>query len=187
MTPETLRMLERLINVLIAGMSIYLGFRLFLSIPHSQSGEGKFTFPGGSVHLMRTGPGVFFALFGCAIIYWSFSNIVKTSNGNFSGISEETSQVNTQKPSIAEHPKIKDLIGDLNAMQHFIGEENNLDSDLETKIFNTIHRNKVLLIGLYHGNPEDPDLNEFGMRIISNPAAEFEDQKLNEWADLYNY
>ena len=45
----TLRMIERLIGVLIGGFSIYLGYHLFKSIPHFKSGEGKFTFPGGSI------------------------------------------------------------------------------------------------------------------------------------------
>ncbi|MFQ5627503.1 MAG: hypothetical protein ACE5I1_01985 [bacterium] len=64
----TIRMLERVLAVAIAGVSIYLGYKLFGMIPHIQVGEGKINFPGGSVHLFRTGPGVFFALFGCFII-----------------------------------------------------------------------------------------------------------------------
>ena len=55
----TLRMIERTVAVLIGGMSIYLGFYLFKIVPHSKTGEGKFTFPGVSIHLFERGLGSF--------------------------------------------------------------------------------------------------------------------------------
>ncbi len=37
-----LRFVERIIGVLIGGIAIYLGYRLFLKIPDQQGGEGRF-------------------------------------------------------------------------------------------------------------------------------------------------
>jgi hypothetical protein len=63
------RHLERLLIVLAGGVSIYLGYRMFLAIPRAQAGEGKIELPGGvSIYVTRVGPGVFFALFGAVIL-----------------------------------------------------------------------------------------------------------------------
>src|SRR5688572_8561747 len=61
------RHLERLLIVVAGGLSIVLGYRMFLAIPRAgeDKGEGKLELPGGiSVYVTRVGPGVFFALFG---------------------------------------------------------------------------------------------------------------------------
>lgn len=68
------RAAERLLNVIIGGGSIYLGYRLFINLPDQPAeGEGKLFLPGDvSVYVGRVGPGVFFALFGAAIVFLSF-------------------------------------------------------------------------------------------------------------------
>lgn len=69
MDPITLRFAERLLAVLFGGMAIYLGYRLFLRVPEQRSGDGKFTLPWDvSIAVTRVGPGVFFALFGAAVV-----------------------------------------------------------------------------------------------------------------------
>ncbi|MCW8887030.1 MAG: hypothetical protein OQK12_17530, partial [Motiliproteus sp.] len=64
------RAAERLIALLIAAGSIYLGYQLFWSLKEfKQDGEGKLELPGGiSIFVSRVGPGVFFALFGTAMV-----------------------------------------------------------------------------------------------------------------------
>ncbi len=64
------RHLERFMIVLAGTLSIVLGYRTFLAIPRrSEKGEGKLELPGGiSIYVTRVGPGVFFALFGAAIL-----------------------------------------------------------------------------------------------------------------------
>jgi hypothetical protein len=67
------RHLERLLIVIAGALSIYLGYRMFLSIPRAaagaETGEGKLELPGGvSIYVTRVGPGVFFALFGAVIL-----------------------------------------------------------------------------------------------------------------------
>ena len=69
MEAYTLRALERIIVVIIGGLSVYLGYRLFLRVPHQKDGQGKISFPGGiSIIVNRVGPGVFFALFGAGVV-----------------------------------------------------------------------------------------------------------------------
>ena len=68
-TVIVLRLAERILAVLIGGIAIYLGYRLFLSIPQLADSEGRFTLPWNtSIGLSRVGPGVFFALFGSIVV-----------------------------------------------------------------------------------------------------------------------
>ena len=67
-----LRSVERLLVVLAGVLAIYLGYRLFLKMPELSEGEGNIKLPGGvSVFISRVGPGVFFALFGAAVVGFS--------------------------------------------------------------------------------------------------------------------
>lgn len=77
-TVFAIRAAERLVGVLIGGISIYLGFRLFLALPKlSADGEGKVELPGGiSIYVSRVGPGVFFALFGTIMVGLSFISVL---------------------------------------------------------------------------------------------------------------
>lgn len=76
-----MRMVERLVAVLIGGMSIYLGYRLFLDIPYQRNQDkGELELPGMKVVLSKVGPGIFFAAFGSLILYQSMSEKI-TVNG----------------------------------------------------------------------------------------------------------
>lgn len=75
----TLRMLERIIAVLIGGLAIYLGYRLFFHLPFERSHEGELQLPGVKIVLSRVGPGVFFAAFGSLVLYYSLTEEVKVS------------------------------------------------------------------------------------------------------------
>jgi hypothetical protein len=80
MEPSTLRLLERILDVAIGGISIYLGYRLFLRLPESTDSSGKVILPGNiSVYLSRVGPGVFFALFGALVVGVSLETAVRYS------------------------------------------------------------------------------------------------------------
>ena len=66
------RATERILLVLVGALAVYLGYSLFLHIPTANRSEGKIDLPGGvSIFLTRIGPGVFFALFGVAVIGYS--------------------------------------------------------------------------------------------------------------------
>ncbi len=81
--PDTLlllRMVERLLGLLAGGLSIVLGYRLFINLPEKTDSSGKIVLPGGvNIWLSRVGPGLFFALFGAAIIAYSFASTVKVT------------------------------------------------------------------------------------------------------------
>src|SRR4051812_39391121 len=68
------RMGERLLGVVIGGMSVYLGYSLFTKLPDKTDSSSKLILPGGiSIWLSRVGPGLFFALFGAAIVLTAFT------------------------------------------------------------------------------------------------------------------
>jgi hypothetical protein len=75
--PITWRMMERILAVAIGGVAIYLGYRLFLKVPERHDSQGRITLPWNiTVLLSRVGPGVFFALFGAAIVAYSLHESV---------------------------------------------------------------------------------------------------------------
>jgi len=77
MDPDTLRAIERILAVLMGGLSIYLGYRLFLQLPDRTDSAGKIILPGNiSIYLSRVGPGIFMALFGAAVVAFSLHNTV---------------------------------------------------------------------------------------------------------------
>lgn len=78
-TEFVMRMAERLLAVGISGLSIYLGYRLFLSAPTQTNQQGQIELPGMKVVLSRVGPGVFFAAFGAVILAVSYSSPVEST------------------------------------------------------------------------------------------------------------
>lgn len=72
-----LRALERLAVVLVGTLAVWMGFRLFVLLPRRREGEARLELPGEiSVYVSRIAPGVFFALFGAALIGYSASRPV---------------------------------------------------------------------------------------------------------------
>lgn len=74
---------QRIIGVLIGGMLVYFGYRLFLSLPGKRGrdgGSGEFSLGRASmVKLSKVGPGVFFAIFGAGLIAYSFAKPMKVN------------------------------------------------------------------------------------------------------------
>jgi hypothetical protein len=76
-----MRGIERLVIVLIGGMAIYLGYRLFLAVKAEAAGEAKITLPHDvTVMVSRVGPGVFFALFGSLVVVASLYFSIRYSD-----------------------------------------------------------------------------------------------------------
>jgi hypothetical protein len=89
-----LRGIERLAIVLIGGMAIYLGYRLFLAVKAEAAGEAKITLPHDvTVMVSRVGPGVFFALFGSMVVIASlyFSIAYSDAEREYSGMAPSPS------------------------------------------------------------------------------------------------
>lgn len=81
-TAFLLRAIERLLAVAIGGLAIYLGYRLFLRVPERREGEGQFKLWDVTIILSRIGPGVFFALFGAAVVGLSLYKGVTAEMGD---------------------------------------------------------------------------------------------------------
>jgi len=82
MDPLLLRFIERITTVLTGGFSIYLGYRLFLSMPEQKNSDGKFVLPlHTSIVLTKVGPGIFFALFGIAAVIFALSRPMQMEGG----------------------------------------------------------------------------------------------------------
>jgi hypothetical protein len=76
-----MRMVERLLGLLAGALCVVLGYRLFINLPEKTDSSGKVVLPGGvSIWMSRVGPGIFFALFGAAIVAYSFASTVKVTN-----------------------------------------------------------------------------------------------------------
>jgi hypothetical protein len=76
-----MRMVERLLGLLSGALCVVLGYRLFINLPDKTDSGGKVVLPGGvSIWLSRVGPGIFFALFGAAIVAYSFASTVRVTN-----------------------------------------------------------------------------------------------------------
>lgn len=77
MDPMILRAIERILAVAIGGLSICLGYRLFLAVPRQRDGSGSVKLPWNiSVALARVGPGVFFALYGAVVVGYSLHGAI---------------------------------------------------------------------------------------------------------------
>jgi hypothetical protein len=80
MDPALLRSLERILAVGIGGLSIVLGYRLFLALPEQRDSSGTVKLPWNiSVVMSRVGPGAFFALFGAAVVAFGLHSAVTIS------------------------------------------------------------------------------------------------------------
>jgi hypothetical protein len=73
-----LRLIERCLAVVIGGLCIFFGYRLFLALPDMREASGQFSLPLNiRIVVSRVGPGVFFALFGASIVALSLYQSVQ--------------------------------------------------------------------------------------------------------------
>jgi len=125
------RSIERIVAVLLGGLAVYYGFRLFLVVPFETHSDGKIQLPGMSVVLSKAGPGLFFAAFGAIVIVTSLMQSVTVGrsgepNGGvaYQGATEgpvppaEAGQTAAQtKPSEQELARVRLAVQTLNCLQ----------------------------------------------------------------------
>src|SRR5256886_17181925 len=80
MDPQSLTLIlgtfQRVLGILLGGLLIYFGYRLFLGSSRKgrrESGAGEFFLGGSKGSLTKVGPGGFFAIFGAGLIVFSFA------------------------------------------------------------------------------------------------------------------
>jgi hypothetical protein len=87
-----LRVIERVLAVAVGGLAIYLGYRLFIKLPKQKDSEGKVTLPGDiSIYFSRVGPGVFFSLFGAAVVLVSLQQSLQIDVASRSSVTGDSS------------------------------------------------------------------------------------------------
>lgn len=106
MDAVTLRGIERIIIVLFGGMSILLGWHLFVrNIESLQS--GKFEAGGIKINLQKVGPGIFFSLFGAAILiatlgYGVYSETILHEDGTEETVQESDAKRNVEVAELSQ-------------------------------------------------------------------------------------
>ena len=94
MDPALLRAFERILAVAIGGMSILLGYKLFLALPQQRSSSGEVKLPWNiAIILTRVGPGVFFALFGAAVVALGLHEGVSTTSDRTTAPTGEQTEI----------------------------------------------------------------------------------------------
>ena len=73
LSPETLRMMERIIIAIGGIISIVLGYRLFRLVPTNNVSGGVLKGALLTISLSKVGPGVFFAAFGAFILIYGIT------------------------------------------------------------------------------------------------------------------
>lgn len=110
------RMLERMLAVGVGGMSVYLGFRLFALMPDKPVGGADIKLPGGvSILVSRIGPGVFFSLFGAAIVSISLHSQITLPFADRPGTATAATSAGAGDPALreAERAQVERTLGDL--------------------------------------------------------------------------
>jgi hypothetical protein len=88
-----LRVIERVLAVVIGGLSIYLGYRLFIKLPKQKDSSGKVMLPGDiSIFFSRVGPGVFFSLFGAAVVVVSLQHGLELDLANKASVTGDSTE-----------------------------------------------------------------------------------------------
>lgn len=92
--PEAIAMLrvgQLLLGSIFGLVCIYLGYKLFAQIPVTVTNDGHFKMPKLGEVKLKVAPGIFFAILGTAIIYFSLDRSISFSSGGgpVSGASAE--------------------------------------------------------------------------------------------------
>ena len=99
------RFAEHAAATFVGALVIFLGYRLFRDMPARREGETKIALPGGiSIFLSRVGPGVFFALFGAALIGYTTTRPVSYQESDALGSSRAYSGLMNGPAQLAPRP-----------------------------------------------------------------------------------
>lgn len=83
-TPEHLilvRLMQLTLGALIGCLCIYFGYKLFSQLPVNVTNDGHFKMPKFGEAKFKVAPGIFFALFGTAIVLVSINRSISITTG----------------------------------------------------------------------------------------------------------
>ena len=116
-----LRMLERLAAVIIGGVSVYLGYRLFQTVKATGEDSGSVKLPGDvTVMVSRVAPGVFFALFGAIVVVMSYAYPFSYEQGLLAGGGATISGAGPVPTLASATGNVEDLESDRNRVRRHI-------------------------------------------------------------------
>jgi len=165
-----LRVVERILAVVIGGLSIYLGYRLFIKLPEQKDSEGKMTLPGDiSIFFSRVGPGVFFSLFGAAVVALSLQHGLELDVARKANVtaaaSEQTASVKVRymggagevDPARREalRAEARRTIAELNKLPSLL--PSSLPASRRTDVAQAVRESKLALLSMVWG----PDWGDF--------------------------
>ena len=165
MDPLELRLIERILAVLIGGVSIVLGYRLFIKLPKQKDSSGKVTLPGDiSIFFSRVGPGVFFSLFGAAVVVVSLQHGLELDVANRASVTaestEKTASVKVRymgdgagEPDPARRDALRvearRTIAELNRFPTLLAST--VDASRRTDVAQAVRESKLALMGMVWG------------------------------------
>lgn len=126
MDPEIIlviaRSLERVVIVLVSGMSIWCGYKLFSIVTEADS-RGMLESKGLKFRFSRVGPGVFFALFGSLVLSFSVAQKLEfpTKPAKEKGSAQQGDTIAGGKYYIDNHGELsllENAIGSLNGLKY---------------------------------------------------------------------
>ena len=106
-----LRVLQLTLGSLIGFSCIYFGYKLFSQIPFTVTNDGSFKMPKIGEVKLKAAPGLFFAVLGAAIVYFSIDRsiqiqtaptIVKSAQGDAKEFQFKNMPPTTNSPSEAK-------------------------------------------------------------------------------------
>ena len=116
---------ERLGIVAVAALCIWLGYRLFQSLPAEHSAGGTLTLPSAKLVMSKVGPGVFFALFGGLVLWQAVRTQLNAGPGTATASLAEGRQitlgVSSGDPQVLLH--VQEDISVLNCLAGFAPDE----------------------------------------------------------------
>lgn len=157
--PILFRGVERLITVIFGGLSIYWGFRLFDRV-YQTSGELEAKGASFSINLRKVGPGVFFALFGMAIMVSSLTAKLDTTQSRTTSAAQTTSSPVAASSPASSAPGSAALVSD--AMRTMYGQ-GGIMSGRETRLTDAV--NTVKASAAYMRRSKQPDEAERGLLV----------------------
>jgi hypothetical protein len=122
-----LRATERLVAIIIGGMAIWFGYRLFLAVPdQAADGRAELTLAKNQRLLItRIGPGTFFALFGSAVVMASLLSAVslQTGQGDSYSAAGQRQLLEAESASVKSLPPIPSInVADMMLSLAFLNE-----------------------------------------------------------------
>jgi hypothetical protein len=167
-------MVERILGVLVGGILIYFGYRLFLDARVKRGrngGSGDFTLAGGNkIKLSRVGPGVFFALFGAGLIVFSLTRSVSLT---------------TTGPAPA--PSAKGSAANSVATVKFIGATSLPENDEERAQRRTEMQQQIAILNRAVDRASPAERPELELAVAHSKLALMERLWADEWGDLADF